>query len=359
MAVPVGILCGEEVDLRDGAEIYAVACAACHGAGGTGNAPEELGFDLAMPDFTDCRFAPREGNSDWIPVTARGGPARAFSDMMPAMGEVLSEEQIKAALTHIRTFCGNPEWPRGELNFPRALYTTKAFPEDETVFSVTYEQDGLDSLTLNTYYEKRFGPRNQLEVVVPVIFKETLKPGSVDPDWDVGLGDLGLAAKRVLYHSLEQRRILSAAVEVILPTGDEDDGFGDGTTKIEPFLAYGQELPMELVLQVQAGGAVPLDGGKGNEEVFGRAVLGRTWSQGYYGRAWSPMVGLLVSRELTDGTATHWDVAPQLQVSLSTRQHLRLGLGMRIPLNETATRGTQYTVYLLWDWFDGGFFEGW
>jgi len=33
--------------------------------------------------------------------------------------------------------------------------------------------------------------------------------------------------------------------------------------------------------------------------------------------------------------------------------------GVRIPLNDRASRGTRLMAYLLWDWFDGGFFEGW
>jgi hypothetical protein len=33
--------------------------------------------------------------------------------------------------------------------------------------------------------------------------------------------------------------------------------------------------------------------------------------------------------------------------------------GVRIPLNDADVRQTELIVYILWDWFDGGFFEGW
>jgi hypothetical protein len=33
--------------------------------------------------------------------------------------------------------------------------------------------------------------------------------------------------------------------------------------------------------------------------------------------------------------------------------------GVRIPLNDRQDRSTRAMVYLLWDWFDGAFFEGW
>jgi hypothetical protein len=34
-------------------------------------------------------------------------------------------------------------------------------------------------------------------------------------------------------------------------------------------------------------------------------------------------------------------------------------LGVRIPVNETDNRHTAVIAYILWDWFDGGFTEGW
>jgi hypothetical protein len=50
---------------------------------------------------------------------------------------------------------------------------------------------------------------------------------------------------------------------------------------------------------------------------------------------------------------------PQMQVSLSTRQHILLNAGMRVPANSRQGRGSALMVYLLWDWFDGSFFSGW
>jgi hypothetical protein len=51
------------------------------------------------------------------------------------------------------------------------------------------------------------------------------------------------------------------------------------------------------------------------------------------------------------------DVAPQVQVPLSRGQHVHLNVGARIPI--TRERDTRVGTYLLWDWYDGGFFEGW
>ena len=71
------------------------------------------------------------------------------------------------------------------------------------------------------------------------------------------------------------------------------------------------------------------------------------------------MVEILGGRALSAGADTDWDLLPQMQVTLNTRQHVMLNVGVRTPLNNTADRETQVVVYLLWDWFDGGFLEGW
>ena len=43
----------------------------------------------------------------------------------------------------------------------------------------------------------------------------------------------------------------------------------------------------------------------------------------------------------------------------STRQHVLVNIGVRTPLSQRSERGSSVLVYLLWDWFDGGFFSGW
>ena len=117
--------------------VFTKACAACHGDDGRGRSASELGFDTPLPDFTDCDFAMREPNADWYAIVHEGGPIRGFNRMMPAFGEALQPEEIEAALARIRSFCTDARWPRGELNMPRALFTEKAYPEDEAVITTT------------------------------------------------------------------------------------------------------------------------------------------------------------------------------------------------------------------------------
>jgi hypothetical protein len=177
--------------------------------------------------------------------------------------------------------------------------------------------------------------------------------------WNRGLGDVAFALKRVLAHSLERGHILSAAGELILPTGKESLGLGGGVTIFEPFVAFGQLLPADGFVQAQAGVELPFDTDRAGREAFWRVAVGKTFTEGRFGRSWSPMIEWLASRDLEDEARVRWDVVPQMQVTLSRRQHIMINVGVRVPVNERAGRGTQVITYFLWDWFDGGLLEGW
>jgi len=317
-----------------------------------------LGLETPLPDFTSCNFASREPDADWVAVAHRGGPVRGFSDAMPAFGDALSLTQLQRIMDYIRTFCGDDAWPRGELNLPRPLVTEKAYPEDEAVFTSDAAAEGAGSWNGELVYERRFGERNQVEVVVPFGVRDL---GEAGGGWEGGMGDVAVGLKRDVYHSFASGTIFSLAGEAILPTGDEADGFGSGTVIFEPFASFGQILPGDAFLQAQGGLELPADGDKAENEGFWRAVLGRTWASGPrgFGRAWSPMVEVLAARELESGASTSWDLLPQLQVTLNTRQHVMANVGVRVPLTDADLRETRVLVYILWDWFDGGFLEGW
>jgi len=342
------------VDRKSGELLYLEACAACHGAGGRGTPQSQLGFETPMPDFTDCDFASREPDADWIAVAHQGGPTRGFSTDMPAFGEALSVEELQEVMNHVRTFCTDKNWPRGELNLPRPLVTEKAFPEDEAVLSSSIDLENEGGIMNKLVYEHRFGARNQLELVVPFGYLET--PGG---GWIGGnLGDVAVGVKRALWHNLESGSIFSVTGEVIMPTGEQSAGFGKGTVIFEPFISYGQFLPAGSFLQIQSGVEIPALQDKAENEAFWRAALGTSLTQGRWGRVWSPMVEILGSTELEPGAPVHWDLVPQMQVTLNKRQHVMMNVGVRIPADDPS-RDTQLMVYILWDWFDGGFFEGW
>jgi mono/diheme cytochrome c family protein len=337
-----------------GHDLYLNACAACHGPDGRGMPRSTVGFDVAIPDFTDCSFATPEADADWIAVAHSGGPVRAFDRRMPAFGEALTTEQLSAILGYVRTFCTDNAWPRGELNMPRALVTEKAFPENEAVFTSAIATKDRNAWSNEFLYEQRIGARSQFEIVVPLDLQEQVEGG-----WAAGLGDIAIAAKHALFHSLASGTIFSVAGEVIFPTGNEDEELGGGVTRVEPFVALGQLLPRDSFVQVQSGVELSTDTERVPHEAFWRTAVGRSLFESGFGRTWTPMIELLGAREIEDEARVEWDVVPQLQVSLSRRQHILLNAGVQIPMTSRDRRPTRFLVYLLWDWFDGGFLEGW
>ena len=336
---------------RTGKQVYEAACIQCHGANGTGVDRSVVGFDLPLPDLSDCNFT-REPDADWYAVVHDGGPARAFNRLMPAFGDALPSDEITAVIGHVRTFCGSKAWPRGELNFPRAIVTEKAFPEDEFLFITSAATGSPGEVGFKAIYEKRLGARSQVEVIIPFATLEAEAGG-----WSTNIGDVALGAKSAFFHNRNSGTILSGAVEVALPTGNEDRGFGSGHTTVEGFLAFGQGLPGDGFIQAQAGLGVPTNGD--TKEVFWRLVGGKTFTQGRFGRSWSPMVELVAAKDLADGESVNWDIVPEFQVTLSKRQHIMAAFGARVPLNGRDTRHTQVLAYFLWDWFDGGLFSAW
>ena len=100
-------------EARSGDQVYQAACAACHAADGRGAPQTVVGFDIPLPDFTDCSFATREPDADWFAIAHDGGPVRAFDRMMPAFGRALDADDITRSIEHIRATPGFPweGWP--------------------------------------------------------------------------------------------------------------------------------------------------------------------------------------------------------------------------------------------------------
>jgi mono/diheme cytochrome c family protein len=335
-----------------GEDVYRAACATCHGADGRGSPTSVVGFDTPLPDFTDCAFSSGEPDPDWTAVVQEGGPVRGLDRHMPAFGDALSKRGIALAIGHLRTFCTDTAWPRGDLNLPRAFFTEKAFPENEAVWSTTFT-GRMRSVTNALIYERRIGARSQIEVVAPIDLRRTTGGA-----WRGGLGDVAFAFKRSVYANVRSGGIGAAGLEVVLPTGSEPLGLGGGVALLEPFAMWGQVLPRNTFLQLHGGLELPTDSTWAGSEPYFRTSLGTTIARGGgVGRAWSPQVEVLWARP--HGGPSEWDVVPQLQVTLSKLQHVMIAGGVRIPVSQREDRPTQGLVYLLWDWFDGGFFEFW
>jgi hypothetical protein len=174
--------------------------------------------------------------------------------------------------------------------------------------------------------------------------------------WHSGIGDIAIGTKYAFYHSLERGSIVSLGAEVTFPTGDDDKGLGKGSVVFEPYLAAAQMLPWDSFVQLQFLGEIPTSGGS---EIYLRSAVGKTFTFTPHGRAWTPMLEVIGVIDLGSSTEANLDIVPQIQIPLNRRQHVRMNIGVWIPATRNDTRATRVGAYLLWDWFDGGFFEGW
>ena len=343
-----------------GEEIYRQACASCHSVDGSGQPQTVVGFQLPLPnghsfpDFNDCATNTVEPTADWIAVVHRGGPVRALDRHMPAFGDALTPEQIERAVKYVWTFCKDASWPRGDLNLPRAFFTEKAFPENETVWTTAVTGSGAKAIDNELVYEHRIGSRVQFEVKLPIAAHQQEPCGA----WSRGIGDVEFAVRRSFYANLDRGSIFAAGGAIVAPTGKESEGLGNGFWIYEPFAMWGQMIGTNAFLQVHAGVEFPSDQALGDTEAFARTAFGYTFARDQgFGRAWTPMLEVLTASP--QGAATEWDVVPQVQVSLSKLQHILLSVGVRVPLNEREERKPQMLTYFLWDWFDGGLFQFW
>lgn len=357
MAIPIAALSQSATTVaeRSGRQLYQAACQSCHGATGTGMERSHVGFADVIPDFTDCSYASREAAQDWQGIVRNGGPSRRFSQRMPAFGGALTSAEIERVVDYVRSLCTERAWPRGELNLPRPMDLEKAFPEDELVIESNWTTTkGQRAATTSFIFEKRVGARNQWELVVPVSTREN--PVGADARWTgVHVGDISLAIKRAVLHGSSS--ILSLGAEAIFPTGDKTSGLGEGTLIYEPFFLAAQTLPANFYLQLHGGAELPAKKDVMADEGFLRAAFGTTFFIG--GRSFSPMAEGIAVRPLTSGSSNAYEWIPQVQVSLSRRQHILGSFGVRLPITERATRSREFVAYFLWDWFDGPLLGGW
>ena len=343
-------------NLKTGEQIYKAACISCHGVDGTG-APAETPrlqgsrhlsrLHSLRPNHARTQYRVGSRNHLRRPV-----PRFFANHAVVRAGAYAGPDPRGRAL--LRSFCTNPHWPRGELNLPRALVTEKAFPESEEVISTAVNAQGAPGVETHYIHEQRFGVKNQIEIDVPINFSDQ------DHVWYGGVGDVTFGYKREIYSSLKKGNIFSLFGGVVAPTGSTDHGFGSGTTTFETFAAYDQALPQQHLRPDTARRRVARRYQKAPQAMFWNTAVGQMFAPDHgLGRLWSPMVEVIMNRDFETGAKTNWDIVPQMQVTISRRQHVRGNLGVRVPVNNTAGRPVQLMFYLLWDWADGKLTEGW
>ena len=100
-------------------------------------------------------------------VIKHGGDALGLSQDMPSFGDALKDSQTEGLVQYAKSLANHEGYPPGELNLILPLRTKKAFPEDEVVWKLGFQdQEGDDVLGNTIEVEKRFGKRWQAEVAL-------------------------------------------------------------------------------------------------------------------------------------------------------------------------------------------------
>ena len=94
--------------LATGAEVFSMACAGCHGAGGQGDGSQASGI---MPDFTELTFWTEQDGAGLRRVVSEG-----YGGEMPGFADQLSAEAIDAVVGHVQTLAlqGVAGFPTGD-----------------------------------------------------------------------------------------------------------------------------------------------------------------------------------------------------------------------------------------------------
>ncbi len=328
-------------NIANGQKVYDTYCTSCHGAGAKldESSPVVKALGVTPADFSDPLFNSREPSADWQMVIKHGGHAMGLSELMPAQGESLSEEQIADVTTFLKSVVDTSAYPPGEMNLFLPVRTKKAFPEDEVVYIGRYtDQDGDNAYKQVLEIEKRFG--NAGQGILEFVYESE---GSVDE-----LAEVEIGYKQAL--SFSTSHILSGAVVVAVPVEAEGDG------ELQTYLAYGTELSPTWIFQSSLRLKFPFeDMGDGEFELAGVAhYVHSPWPRRVF-----PALEVVASRPFSSSNGDlEWTVLPQVRIGLTRGGHVALNLGVEVPLSDQSW-DQRYYLTLLWDFADGSFFQGW
>ena len=225
-------------------------------------------------------------------VAHRGGPIRALDRHMPAFGDALSDAQLERAIKYLWTFCSDASWPRGDLNLPRALFTEKAFPENESVWTVGVTL-GATSVSNELVYEHRLGARGAVRVKVPIAPCNRTQAGGAAV-WATSKSQ----CDATFYAGFDARQHLRRRRGRDAPHRQRGPAASATASPSTSRLRCGARLSgTNGFLQVQPGFGIPSDQTEGDNEGFVRTALGYTLAQDQgFGRAWSPIVEVLAAK---------------------------------------------------------------
>ena len=336
-------------ELVRGAEIFQANCVVCHGEQGQPDpdSPLVAGLGVVPANFSDALFNSREPSTDWKIVATHGGPALGFSDRMPAFGETLSEADIDAVLSYVKTLGGEHDYPDGDLNLFLPVRTKKAFPEDEWVWKQRYTgEDGSNQWKNTLEYEFRVGER----------FQGVLEVTHETEDGHSKFGHFEPGFKYVLNHDKNAGFIFTLGGNLGVPLNSSAEW------ELLPYLAFGKILNDSWTLQGSSRLKMSMEEWDHGSAEFAGIVH---WTHSPWPRQIFPGLEVVAELPFERGSgparksAVQFSVLPQVRIGLSKRGHVAINAGLELPLNDSDRYDWRAYTYLIWDFADGGFFEGW
>lgn len=97
---------------HDGAALYALHCAACHGASGRGDGPNAANLPVKPAQHASREAMSKRPDDSLFDTIFGGGAIMNRSPRMPAYGATLSRADINSLVRHIRRLCScsGPVW---------------------------------------------------------------------------------------------------------------------------------------------------------------------------------------------------------------------------------------------------------
>jgi cytochrome c oxidase cbb3-type subunit 3 len=98
-----------------GKPLYQQWCASCHGTDGRGDGPNAKWLAVKPANHTNAARLSSRADDALYDTIAGGGAVMGMSPLMPAFGATLSDAQLRALVTYLRTMCAcrGPDWSRG------------------------------------------------------------------------------------------------------------------------------------------------------------------------------------------------------------------------------------------------------
>jgi len=212
------------------------------------------------------------------------------------------------------------------LNFPRALLTGKAFPEQEMIVGGRFGRNGRNVSEYFGVLEYRVNGRTNIEIKSRAL---SINP-NIGPT-ESGPGDRVLSVKRVVAFSPLYRALASAGMELTLPTGNDRRGLGSGGFVFEPNLRAGVDWK-QFIVQVAGALAVPDGSSNSNSQAKLDVAIGRYFSPDLRLQI-TPMIELNTTTRLSGPSygETKSAILPQVRVKWLV---WALGVGVQAPITD-------------------------